>query len=77
MSNFSKLNFKNFEETLKIRNKYDVIFFMNGHDQFKKNLHKIMKTIKKQGLVVDGRYYFSDDQIKRIEKNFKFLGVGW
>ena len=77
LSNFSKLNFKNFEETLKIRNKYDVIFFMNGHDQFKKNLNKIMKTIKKQGLVVDGRYYFSNDQIKRIEKNFKFLGVGW
>ena len=50
---------------------------MNGHDQFKKNLHKIMKTIKKQGLVVDGRYYFSNDQIKRIEKNYKFLGVGW
>ena len=37
------MKFKNFKEILQIRNKYDVIFFMNGHHEFKKNLNKIMK----------------------------------
>ena len=36
LSKFSKTKFKNFKEILKIRNKYDVIFFMNGHHEFKK-----------------------------------------
>ncbi len=77
LSKFSKMKFKNFKEILQIRNKYDVIFFMNGHHEFKKNLNKIMKKINKKGLIVDGRYYFSKEQIKRIKKNYNFLGVGW
>ncbi len=77
LSKFSKTNFKNFKEILKKRNKYDVIFFMNGHHEFKKNLNKIMKKINRKGLIVDGRYYFSKEQIKRIKKSYSFLGVGW
>ena len=77
LSKFSKTKFKNFKEILQIRNKYDVIFFMNGHHEFKKNLNKIMKKINRKGLIIDGRYYFSKKQIKRIKKSYNFLGVGW
>ena len=77
LSKFSKTKFKNFKEILQIRNKYDVIFFMNGHHEFKKNLKKIMKKINRKGLIIDGRYYFSKKQIKRIKKSYNFLGVGW
>ena len=47
---------------------------MNGHHEFKKNLNKIMKKINRKGLIVDGRYYFSKEQIKRIKKSYSFLG---
>ena len=50
---------------------------MNGHDQFKKNLNKIMIKIKRKGIIVDGRYYFTKEQIKRIKKRYNFLGFGW
>ena len=36
-----------------------MLFFYNGHHEFKKNLNKIMKKINRKGLIIDGRYYFS------------------
>ncbi len=77
LSNFSKINFKGFDKILKMKGKYDVIFFMNGHDHFKKNLNQIMKKIKTRGLIVDGRYYFTTKQIIKIKRRYNFLGVGW
>ena len=60
-----------------MKGKFDVIFFMNGHDHFKKNLNQIMKKIKTRGLIVDGRYYFTTKQIIKIKRRYNFLGVGW
>ena len=77
LSQFSVNNFKDFDEIIRLKEKYDVIFLMNSHKQFKENLNQIIRKLKIKGLIVDGRYYFNKKQIKRIKEKYNFLGVGW
>jgi nucleotide sugar dehydrogenase len=77
LSRFSKNNFKNFSQVIKNKKKYDVIFFMNCHTLFKKKLSHIFNSLKQKGLIVDGRYYFTEKEIKKIKRKYNFLGVGW
>ena len=77
LSNYSKKIFINFSDFLKSKKKYDVIFFMNKHEQFTIFLKEILNKVKKNKLIVDGRYYFTSNEIIKLRKKFKFIGVGW
>lgn len=77
LSNYSKKIFINFSDFLKSKKKYDIIFFMNKHEQFTFFLKEILNKVKKNKLIVDGRYYFTSKEIIKLRKKFKFIGVGW
>ena len=50
---------------------------MNKHEQFTIFLKEILNKVKKNKLIVDGRYYFTSNEIIKLRKKFKFIGVGW
>ena len=77
LSDFSKNLFINFNDVTSSKGKYDVVFLMNGHKIFKLNIKKIFSSIKQKGLLVDGRYYFTEKEIIKIKEKLNFLGVGW
>jgi UDP-N-acetyl-D-mannosaminuronate dehydrogenase len=56
----------------------DVVAFLTGHKEFKEfPLQKIARLAKPHAIIIDGRIFYSKDQIKRIRSlGMVYKGVG-